>query len=333
MAFGEVMMRMQVPGFELLRQANQLQYSFSGTGVNIASALTSLGYHGYLMTTLPNNAIGDAAVSFIQKLGVDPAYIQRSGDAIGMYFLENGFGSRPSRVTYTHRPSSSFNTAGPDAYPFAEAAEHVDLIHLCGISLAMNGTVRSQMKALASSVLGVGGQVLFDCNFRPAHWRELGYGGARPFYEEMLHLADYVMMNEKDALHILGVETARTDRVEQLIDVIPTVANRYGIRTIAGTHRHIHQDSSQSLRGYIYQDGEFRFSPSRRFTVLDRIGTGDAYTAGVIYGLFEGFSLQKTVDFAVASSMLAHTTVGDTPMSSLQEILKAMTEGTGDIER
>lgn len=107
-AFGEVMMRLQVPGHELLSQANTLQYSFSGTGVNVASAMTKLGHHGYLVTMLPDNPLGDSAISALQGLGIGRNYISRGGKYMGMYFLENGFGQRASRVTYSNRLESSF---------------------------------------------------------------------------------------------------------------------------------------------------------------------------------------------------------------------------------
>src|SRR4051812_16122810 len=99
-AFGEVMMRLQVPGYQLLSQAGSLDYSFSGTGVNVGSALASFGYDASLITRLPGNALGDAAAASLRKLGLSTADVIRGGSSLGMYFLESGFGARPSRVTY-----------------------------------------------------------------------------------------------------------------------------------------------------------------------------------------------------------------------------------------
>lgn len=326
------MMRLQVPGYELLTQANTLQYSFSGTGVNVASAMTKLGYDGFLVTKLLDTPLGDAAIAFLQRLGIDRRFISRGGKYLGLYFLENGFGQRASRVTYTNRLESSFNTASLSDYDLGLVAEQADIIHFCGITLAMTDSVRESMKVLAKKVKEKGGLVCFDCNYRPSLW-EGGYSQAKPHYEDMLALADIVMMNEKDALYILGMETAETSRGEQLKDLIPKVAKRFNLQTVAGTHRAINSDNTHSLQGYIFKDGEFRFSENISFSVYDRIGAGDAYTSGILHGELAGFSPEKTVGFAAAAGMLACTIVGDTPMSTEAEILTAMAGTIDDIKR
>ncbi|RRJ66912.1 sugar kinase [Paenibacillus oralis] len=333
-AFGEVMMRLQVPGYETLQQGDTLKYSFSGTGVNVVSALTRYGHTGWLITRLPDNPLGTAATVYLRKLGIDTARIVRGGKYIGIYFLENGFGARPSRVTYTNRLESSFNTAPEGTYDFAEVAAGIDGVHFCGITLAMNDGVRAQMKSLAEAVKRRGGQVIFDCNYRPSLWGEGGYAKAKPHYEEMLRLADIVMMNEKDAMLTLGMSTTKREREEQLAELIPGVAAEYGISLIAGTHRSIHGDNSHSLRGFIYKDGRLVFSERLTFSVYDRIGAGDAFASGIIHGELEGFAPEQTVRFAAAAGMLAHTVPGDTPMATEAEILRAMKQASpGDVER
>ncbi|MEK4306748.1 MULTISPECIES: sugar kinase [Oceanobacillus] len=331
-SFGEVMMRLQVPGYELLTQANNLQYSFSGTGVNVASAMTKLGHRGYLVTKLPDNPLGDAAISFLQRLGIERDFIARNGKYIGMYFLENGFGQRSSRVTYTNRLESTFNTADISDYDLDSIAADTDVIHFCGISLAMTDKVRASMKTLAKLVKEKGGKVCFDCNYRPSLW-DGGYEEAKPHYEDMLSLADIVMMNEKDAMYILGMETEKTEREEQLQELIPKVAKKYHIQTIAGTHRGINTDNTHSLKGYMYTAEEFVFSRNITFSVYDRIGAGDAYTSGILHGELSDYTPEKTVEFAAAAGMLACTIVGDTPMSTEAEILAAMSGTVGDVKR
>lgn len=321
-AFGEVIMRLQVPGYELLSQASTLQYTFSGTGVNVSSALALLGHIGYLVTRLPANAVGDAAESYLRKLGIVQSFLIRGGNYLGMYFLENGFGVRPSRVTYSNRQESSFNTAAEGTYDFNNIAKHIDVVHFCGITLSMNYTVRQHMKSFAKAVKVNGGTVVFDCNYRPAHWGEGGYAKAKPHYEEMLHLADIVMMNEKDAMLILGMTTEKVTRQEQLVDLIPTVAQTYQISIIAGTHRSINDGKTHSLRGFIFKNQAFTFSKQLTFSIYDRIGAGDAYTSGIVHGELEGFPASKTVEFATTAGMLAHTVAGDTPMSSERDILR-----------
>ncbi|MWC28838.1 sugar kinase [Paenibacillus sp. MMS18-CY102] len=332
-AFGEVMMRLQAPGYELLTQANTLQYSFSGTGVNVASALSRFGHEASLVTRLPDNPLGDAAEAFLRKLGILTPHIVRGGAYLGMYFLENGFGARPSRVTYSNRQMSSFNTAPNGTYEAERIAPQIDLIHFCGISLAMNDSVRAQMKALARAVKAKGGTVVFDCNYRPAHWGEGGYALAKPHYEEMLELADIAMMNERDAMLILGMPAKQEGREEQLVELLPQVAKHYGINVLAGTHRAVNGDNTHTLRGFHYKNDAFTFAEPRTFSVYDRIGAGDAYASGIVHGELTGFTPEETVNFAVASAMLAHTISGDTPMSSERDVRRAMTEAAGDVER
>jgi 2-dehydro-3-deoxygluconokinase len=333
-AFGEVMMRLQVPGYETLAQGDTLKYSFSGTGVNVASALSRYGHAGSLVTRLPDNPLGDAASAYLRKLGIDTARVLRGGKYVGMYFLENGFGVRPSRVTYSNRLESSFNTAPEGTYDFEEIAAGVDAVHFCGITLAMNDGVRAHMKSFAEAVKRRGGIVIFDCNYRPSLWGEGGYAKAKPHYEAMLRLADLVMMNEKDAMLTLGITTARQEREDQLAELIPAVAESYGISAIAGTHRQINGDNSHSLRGFLYKGERFVFSDRLTFSVYDRIGAGDAFASGIIHGELEGFAPERTVRFAAAAGMLAHTVPGDTPMATEAEILRAMEQSAaGDVER
>lgn len=333
-AFGEVVMRLQVPGVELLSQANTLNYSFSGTGVNVASALARLGHTGFLVSTIPDNALGDAAIANLKKLGIDLSYIYRSGEYIRMYFLENGFGVRPSRVTNSSRQETSFNIAPEATYDFVDIARNIDVVHFCGITLAVNESIRNYMKTFAKAVKKNSGTVVFDCNYRPSLWSSQGgYEKAKPHYEEMLELADIVMMNEQDAMFVLGMNTKKEEREEQLKDLIPAVANRYNISVIAGTHRYIKNDNTHSLRGFLFKNQTFTFSSIITFSVYDRIGAGDAYTSGIIHGELTGFAPEKTVAFAMAAGMLAHTIVGDTPISSERDILRAMTETVGDVER
>lgn len=249
-AFGEVMMRLQVPGYETLAQGDTLQYSFSGTGVNVVSALARYGHTGELVTRFPDNPLGDAAKAYLHKLGIDTARIVRGGKYVGMYFLENG------------------------------------------------------------------------------------YAKAKPYYEELLRLADIVMMNEKDAMLTLGMSTAKQEREEQLAELIPAVAADYGISAIAGTHRSIHGDNSHSLRGFLHKGGRLVFSDLLTFSVYDRIGAGDAFASGIIHGELEGFAPEQTVRFAAVAGMLAHTVPGDTPLATEAEILRAMEQSfAGDVER
>ncbi|MHA0856293.1 sugar kinase [Paenibacillus sp. CMAA1364] len=332
-AFGEVMMRLQVPGFDSLSQSNTLHYSFSGSGVNVAAALARYGHACELVSTLPDNPIGEAAMGQLRKLDISTASIRRGGNYVGMYFLENGFGARPSRVTYSNRSDSSFNTANAGVYDFNGISQAIDVVYFCGISLAMNASIRQQMIHFAEKVKDNGGIVVFDCNFRPSLWGVDGYAKARLHYERMLQLSDIVMMNEQDARHTLGMATEESERIGQLIQLIPQVAKKYNIAVIAGTHRTINAENTHSLKGYMYKEDEFEFSKELTFSVYDRIGAGDAFASGIIHGETCGLTPKQSLSFATTAAMLAHTVAGDTPTSTEAEIWQAVTEIRLDVGR
>ncbi|SFL47042.1 2-dehydro-3-deoxygluconokinase [Gracilibacillus orientalis] len=332
-AYGEVMMRLEVPGYHLLSQSDTLSYTFSGTGVNICGSLSKLGHKGMLITTLPENTMGDTALAYLRKLGIDTQYVNRNGNYIGMYFLENGFGVRPPRVTYSNRLESSFNTTQYESDYVEHIAKNINFIHFCGISLAMNDTVRNQMKHLALLVKERGGTVFFDCNYRPSLWGENGHSKAEPHYEDMLRLADIVIMNEKDAIHTLGFETTAHNEREKLTSLIPLVAKEYNISIIAGTRRSVHTENKHSIQGYMYKEKIFHFSNQKTFNVLDRIGTGDAFASGIIHGECNAYSSEDTINFATSAAVLAHTTKGDTPMSTERDIISLMSHKNHDVIR
>ncbi|MBD2868557.1 sugar kinase [Paenibacillus arenilitoris] len=332
-AFGEVMMRLETPGFQTLSQSGNLAYSFSGSGVNVVSALARFGHEAYLASTLPDNPLGDAALAHLRKLGIQTPFVNRGGRYIGMYFLEHGFGIRPSKVTYTDRLGSSFNTVPNAPGDWERIAAAVDAVHFCGITLAMNELARTQIKQLAREVKSRGGTVIFDCNYRPSLWGEDGYAAAAPHYRDMLELADIVFMNEKDAMLTLGMPSGATDRLAQLQELIPQVAKQYGIAMIAGTHRKVNGDNTHTLAGYLYAEGAFRFAQPSTFSVYDRVGAGDAYASGMIHAWLRGCDPQFAVDYATAAAVLAHTVHGDTPMATEADVVKAMSRAAGDVER
>lgn len=332
-AFGEVMMRLEVPGYSTLAQENRLAYSFSGSGVNVLSAMARYGHDVHLLSALPDNSLGEAALANLRKLGLSTRHIKRSGQFIGMYVLEKGFGSRASKVTYNDRQGSSFNTAEFTDAQLEAAVADVDVIHFCGIALAMNDRVRSNMLRLAGEAKRQGKTIVFDCNYRPSLWGENGYERAKPYFEQLLALADIVLMNENDAIHVLGMPTVRTSREEQLEELLPLVAKQYNIAAIAGTHRRINGDNTHSLKGFLYSRDRLVWGKERSFLVYDRVGAGDAYASGIMDGLLRELTPEQTVEFASAAARLAHTIPGDTPLSSREDIVKAMSYETGDVER
>lgn len=332
-AYGEIMMRLEVPDNLLLRQAEDLKYSFTGTGVNVAGLLSQFGYTSSLISAVPDNSIGSSAIGAIRRLGIQSNLVIKNDNNLGMYFLEKGFGNRPSNVTYTNRQQSSFNVTDISKFNLLQSLKEVDVLHICGITLAMNQLTRDNVLKLVKLAKESNIKVVFDCNFRPSLWGENGNQLAKPYYETILSEADIVIMSEKDAIQTLGLSTNKETKEEKLEDLLPWVARKYNIKKIAGTIRTVKGSNHNTIKGYLYDDGNMYYSKEFDFDILDRIGTGDAYTCGIIHGELSDMNPQDTVTFSTASCVLAHTISGDTPLFDTDDIIKVINNDKNDIER
>ncbi|MGW7977200.1 sugar kinase [Staphylococcus xylosus] len=332
-AYGEIMMRLEVPDNLLLRQAENLKYSFTGTGVNVTGLLSQFGYDTSLISAVPENSIGTAAIGAIRRLGIHSDFIIKNNDNLGMYFLEQGFGNRPSNVTYTNRQQSSFNTTDISEYDIVQSMKGVDVLHICGISLAMNNLTQNNILTIVKVAKEQGIKIVFDCNFRPSLWGENGNQRAKPYYETILREADIVIMSEKDAINTLNLTTTKESKEEQLEELLLVVAEKFNIDIIAGTIRTIQGSNQNNIKGYLFKNGTMYYSEAFEVNILDRIGTGDAYTCGVIHGELSNMDPQEMVTFSTASCVLAHTISGDTPLFDTDDIIKIVNEEKNDIER
>ncbi|MBM2659038.1 sugar kinase [Staphylococcus pseudoxylosus] len=332
-AYGEIMMRLEVPDNLLLRQAENLKYSFTGTGVNVTGLLSQFGYDTSLISAVPENSIGTAAIGAIRRLGIHSDFIIKNNDNLGMYFLEQGFGNRPSNVTYTNRQQSSFNTTDISEYDIVQSMKGVDVLHICGISLAMNNLTQNNILTIVKVAKEQGIKIVFDCNFRPSLWGDNGNQRAKPYYETILREADIVIMSEKDAINTLNLTTTKESKEEQLEELLLVVAEKFNIDIIAGTIRTIQGSNQNNIKGYLFKNGTMYYSEAFEVNILDRIGTGDAYTCGVIHGELSNMDPQEMVTFSTAACVLAHTISGDTPLFDTDDIIKIVNEEKNDIER
>lgn len=328
LAFGEVMMRMMPSDYKTLTQVNELEFLFTGTGVNILSGLYQMGEQVSLVTRLPDNAVGKAASAHIRKLGIHDEHIVYGGNHIGIYFLEKGIGNRASQVTYLNRKASSFGESQLSDYDFS-CLDGQDALHICGISLAMNENVREAAFAFVNAAKQRGIKVIFDCNFRPSLWNEDERKYVKDIYEQMLEKADIVFAGYKDATLLLGMSVDQNLPFEKQLEVLlKQMCQQYHIETIFGTIRH-----EDTLSGYMMNQNQLTISPQYTLTVYDRVGGGDGFTAGAIYGYLHHMESQQLVTYATVSGVLAHTTYGDSPIVTKEQILDYIENGKEDIKR
>lgn len=326
------MMRLMPPHYKTLAQTDTLEFLFTGTGMNILSGLYQMGDESYIVTRLPDNPVGKAATAQLRKLGIHDDYVCYGDDHIGIYFLEQGIGNRTSQVTYLNRKESSFGLSQLSDYNF-DCLNNVDALHICGISLALNGRLREIALTFAKEAKKRNVKIIFDCNFRPSLWTNVHQKQIKMIYEEMFLIADIVFAGIKDATLLLQKEVDETlPYDQQLIKVFQDICQEYHIDAIFGTMREA-TATNQYLSGYMIQKDTFVKSQKYLLTVFDRVGGGDGFAAGAIHGYFHHMENQELIEYATCSGVLAHTTYGDSPILHKDVIIDFMKNGKSDIKR
>lgn len=339
LTFGEVMLRLKSPGFERLFQSPLLEATFGGGEANVAVSLANFGLDAAFLTALPNNAIGDECVRELRRYGVDTSRILRSDKGrMGIYFLEGGANQRPSKVVYD-RDYSAIALSGPGDINWEKAFKDVDWFHITGITPAIS---KSAMELSLESVKAAkerGITVSCDLNYRKNLWK---YGIKAP--EVMRKLTEYVdvaIANEEDvqrALEIsadVNVESGNLE-LEKYEQLSGKVLREYpNMKIIAITLR---ESKSADINGWAacMNDRE-KFYVSRKYAIndiVDRVGGGDSFAGGLIYGLNAYADKQKALEFAVAASCLKHSISGDFNRVSVSEAEKlAAGDGSGRVQR
>lgn len=318
-AFGEVMLRLSPPEYLLLDQTNELRMDYTGTGVNIMANLAQFDYETSLVTVLPDNRLGQVAKSAIAKYGIKTDLLSFAHQHIGSYFAENGYGARPTQVTYQNRHHSSFGVSNHEVYDFEKVVTENDLIQICGISLSLTDETRDAAHALAKKAADAGKKVCFDFNFRPSLNTEPNkIAFMKEQYEKILPYCDIVFGSVRDLTDLLQLEIADTED-----ELIVQFMEKYQIEWFAGTKRFSDNNQKQQ-QGFLYNREAHAVSSKRELTILDRIGAGDAYAAGVLTGYAENWSLEETVEFASMNAALAHTIHGDVPLTTKEQVFTVL---------
>lgn len=337
-AFGELMLRFSPPGRERLFQSPRLETGFGGGEANVAVSLARFGHAVRFISVIPANPIGDAAVGELMRRGVGTSSIVRSGGRLGLYFAEAGAGPRPSTVLYD-RESSAIALAAPGTIDWDRALEGVDWFHTSGITPALSRSAADLTREALAAAGSKGVKISIDLNYRARLWR---YGVSAPEVMRSLFAeADLGIANEEDCRLALGIgggvfgpdgaadHAAVGILLERVMAEFPRL-ERMAI-TLRESRSADHSVWSAALRG---RSG-FRMGPRLEiFPVVDRIGAGDAFAAGLIHGLHSFGSEEEALAFAVAASTLKHTIPGDFNPSSEVEVRALMAgDASGRIRR
>ncbi len=328
--FGEIMMRLSPPGFLRFGQARSFDVIYGGGEANVAVSLANFGVPVEYITRLPNNDLGDACLQFLRQYGVGVDKIVRGGDRLGLYFMEMGAVQRASAVIYD-RANSAFATIQRGMVDWKGAFADADWFHWTGITPAISAGAADVCLEGAQTAKEMGLTVSCDLNYRAKLWK---WGKtASEVMSELVRYCDVAIGNEEDADKVFGIKAPETDvtagkvAADKYRYVCEELAKRFpNLKTVAITLRGSISASHNTWSGVLWDQGEFYIGPTYDIThIVDRVGTGDAFMGGLIYGLRTyGNDRQRALDFAVAASCLKHSIFGDFNRVTVAEVEKLM---------
>ena len=338
LSFGEILLRLAAPGYTKLFQKDSLDSTFCGGEANVAVSLSIFGINSAFLTKLPNNDIGRAASNSMRYFGVDTSNIVYGQGRMGLYYLEKGASQRPSKVIYD-REYSAISMASPDDFNWEKILEGVEWFHWTGINPALSDNMAEICMDACKAAKAKGITVSCDLNYRKKLWNS---EEAKSVMTELMPYVDVCIANEEDADKVLGicpegndVESGKLNKVGYE-SAAREICNTYGCKYVAITLRESYSASINGWSAMLYDNRKKTSYFSRKYDIqiVDRVGGGDSFTAGLIYGLITKKENQDIIDFATAASCLKHTIEGDynrTTVDDVENLLK--TGGNGRVQR
>jgi 2-dehydro-3-deoxygluconokinase len=336
--FGEVMMRLKAPGLERFFQSPALEATFGGAEANVAVSLANYGLHPAFVTALPKNDLADAALRELRGFGVDTQFIKRQGERMGIYFLEGGANQRASKVVYD-RSSSSISTAKTGDFDWDTIFSGAEWFHISGVTPAISASAAELSIAAAKYARARGVTVSIDYNYRKNLWK---YGKKAPeVMRELVAHAHVGIANEEDCQKALGIEIdADVHSGELDAGKYKTLAEKV-LKEFPNLDKQVitlRESRSADVNGWsaVLHDGQ-SFYHSRQYEItdiVDRVGAGDSFAGGLIYGLLTQTDPQWALEFATAASCLKHSIIGDynrVTVAEVEELMKG--GGSGRVQR
>lgn len=336
--FGEIMLRLSPPGFERLLQSPQLQASFGGGEANVAVSLAQFGHDSHYVTRVPANPIGDAALKALRAEGVRVDHVLRGGQRLGIYFAETGASQRASLVVYD-RAHSAIAELEPGTVAWPDVFAGATWFHCTGITPALGKNAADCTAEAIAAAKQSGLTVSFDLNFRRKLWTE---SDAQAALTPLMRCVDVVIANEEDLQSSLGIAVEHADVTGGALDLdayrraCERVAHEFGSARVAVTLRESTSASENGWSAVLFDAATQSFLQSQRYSVrlVDRIGGGDSFAAGLIHGFVSGRDLEATLQFAVAASALKQTIPGDFNQVSVAEVERLVAgDASGRVQR
>jgi 2-dehydro-3-deoxygluconokinase len=327
--FGEILLRLSPEGHARFLQADSFDAVYGGGEANTAISLAQFGYDTKFVTKLPDHEIGQAAINTLRQYGVDTSDIIRGGNRIGLYYLEKGAAQRPSKVIYD-RAGSSIAAASAEEFDWEKLLAGADWFHITGITPALSDECAKASLEAVKTAKKLGITVSCDINFRRKLWdKEI----AGKVMAEILEYTDIYIGGRDQAKELFGIATnARDDSdYEAYKAVAEKLKERFGFKKVAITLRTTLSSDENKWAALLYDGEKHCFSREYRSLIVDRVGGGDSFSAGLIYALGEGMDTQSAVDFAAAASCLKLSVEGDCNIMSVEEV-KSLAFGGGSAQ-
>jgi 2-dehydro-3-deoxygluconokinase len=334
--FGEIMLRLSPPETQRFVQADRFNVVYGGGEANVSISLANYNVPVSFVTKLPENPIGQAAFNELRRYGVDTSYIARGGKRLGIYFLERGFSQRPSKVVYD-RAYSSISEANLEDFDMDAIFDGASWFHFTGITPALGENMANVVKEACKKAKEKGVKISCDLNYRKNLWtRE----EAKNCMTELMEYVDVLIANEEDADMVFGIKADKSDIDKGVLDhssyesVAKKLKDTFGFEKVAITLRTSISACDNNWAALLYNGEEYFLSKEYKIHIVDRVGGGDSFGAGLIYAILNGYSDRDTIEYATAASCLKHSIEGDSNQVSVDEVRNLMMgDSTGRVKR
>jgi len=334
--FGEMMVRLSPSKGVRLQQAKEFDVHFGGAEANVAVSLAQFGMNACYVSAFPLNDLGDNAVGTLKKHGVDTQFIVRKGDRMGIYYLEHGHGIRPSKVIYD-RAHTAVAELNPEEVDWENVLDGAGWFHWTGITPALSDSVQAVLRNGLEIAKKKGITVSADLNFRKKLWTE---ERAQNVMTDLMPYVDIIIGNEEDPIRVFGIRPKETDvdkgrlSMEGYKNLTKSLADRFGFKKVAITLRESISASENFWSACLFDGEKFIQGPRYHVQIVDRVGTGDAFAAGLIYSLLQEKKDEEALSFGIAAACLKHSILGDFNIASVEEVERlAAGDTTGRVQR
>ncbi|MFN5914873.1 MAG: PfkB family carbohydrate kinase [Chitinophagaceae bacterium] len=325
---GEIMLRLSPPGYNRVVLTNQFDATYGGSEANVAISLSRFGKSIAHVTKVPEHAVGQAVVDHLRRHGVDSSFVLRGGERLGVYYLENGVSMRSPQVIYD-RKGAAFAEASVSEYDIDSILSDADWFHVSGITPALSDSCAELTTRFMTAARKKGITTSIDLNYRKKLWsREKAVQTLMP----LCRLSDVCI--GADASLLSSSMDVQHDDVAAVQPLLAAMQKEFGFRYIVTTVRVSHSASDNDWSAVCYDGSSFHASRQYAIRIVDRVGGGDGFAAGLIYGLHSGWSLSESTDFATAAGALKHTIPGDINLVTVDEVNELMRgDGSGKVQR